>query len=131
MKDLIWYHSLRQPVLSPPDWVFAPVWAVLYIMIFVSFLLFLKSGKFSLMDKAVPIVIFALQMILNLSWSPVFFSLHNIAAAFIIICVLWVCILAIILLFWKHSKISALILVPYFLWTTFALYLNFEILKIN
>ena len=124
-----WYHSLNQPAIHPPDWVFAPVWSVLYIMMFLSLFLFLESDKTA--DKSAPLALFVIQLLLNLSWSPVFFGIKNIEAALIILIMLWIFIAVVIVMFYKHSKISAILLIPYFLWTTFALYLNWQIFRLN
>ncbi len=124
-----WYHSLNQPAIHPPDWVFAPVWSVLYIMMFLSLFLFLESDKTA--DKSAPLALFVIQLLLNLSWSPVFFGIKNIEAALIILIMLWIFIAVVIVMFYKHSKISAILMIPYFLWTTFALYLNWQIFRLN
>lgn len=129
MQNMEWYHSLNKPAIHPPDWVFAPVWSVLYIMMFLSLFLFLESDKTA--DKAAPLALFVIQLLLNLSWSPVFFGIKNIEAALIILIMLWIFIAVVIVMFYKHSKISAILLIPYFLWTTFALYLNWQIFRLN
>lgn len=129
MYETLWYENLQKPFLTPPDGVFMPAWIILYAMIFISFILFLKSGNLS--QKIIPISTFLTQLFLNLSWSPVFFGLHKIGTALIIIIFMWMFILITILLFYRYSKISAYLLVPYFLWVTFASYLNFEIYRLN
>lgn len=129
MQNMEWYHSLNQPAIHPPDWVFAPVWSVLYIMMFLSLFLFLESDKTA--DKSAQLALFVIQLLLNLSWSPVFFGIKNIEAALIILIMLWIFIAVVIVMFYKHSKISAILLIPYFLWTTFALYLNWQIFRLN
>lgn len=129
MQNMEWYHSLNQPAIHPPDWVFAPVWSVLYIMMFLSLFLFLESDKTA--DKSAPLALFVIQLLLNLSWSPVFFGIKNIEAALIILIMLWIFIAVVIVMFYKHSKISAILMIPYFLWTTFALYLNWQIFRLN
>lgn len=131
MKNIDWYHSLNRPFLSPPDWIFQPVWTILYLLIFLSLFFFLKNRKITPNAKRVSICVFVVQMILNLFWSVVFFNFQNIFAALIICFLLWCLIIAMIILFAKHSKLGAVLLVPYFLWTTFALYLNFSIWRLN
>lgn len=133
MQNMEWYHSLNQPVIHPPDWVFAPVWSILYILMFISLFLFLEAEKENdrSEDKAAALAIFIIQLLLNLSWSPVFFGLKNIEAALIILVMLWIFTVVVIVMFYKHSKISAFLLLPYFLWTTFALYLNYQIFRMN
>lgn len=129
MRNIDWYHSLKHPALSPPDWLFAPVWSILYLTIFLSLIVFLKDG--TVREKVVPLGLFTVQILLNFLWSPVFFGMKKIGTALIICFLLWVFILAVIISFYHYSKLSAFLLVPYFLWSTFALYLNFEIWRLN
>ena len=130
MQNMNWFHSLKKPFLAPPDWVFTPVWTILYIMIFLSLVFFLKTnGNFRY--KFLPIGFFIIQMILNFVWSYVFFSMQLINLAFIIVILLWLTLLITIVMFFKHSKTSAWLLVPYFLWVSFATYLNYGYLRLN
>lgn len=129
MKNLFWYHSLKQPLFSPPDWLFAPVWTVLYLLMIVSFVLFFKTGELN--RKIVPISLFFIQLVLNLSWSPIFFGLKNIKIALLVCIALVIFIFFTILSFYKYSKVAAVLLIPYFLWCCFALYLNFSIYWLN
>lgn len=129
MMNLDWYHNLNKPFLNPPDWIFTPVWTILYVLILVAFiiLLFNKVCK----NKVKPIILFATQLILNLMWTPAFFYFQNIKLGLIIVFALWATILLTIRAFYKCSKVAAILLIPYFLWVSFALYLNFEILRLN
>lgn len=127
--DLNWYHSLHRPKFSPPDWIFAPAWSVLYVMIFVSLIFFISGDNYN--QKIFPLAVFSLQLILNILWTPVFFRAKKILSALIIIIALWVCIACVICLFYPFSKISAILLVPYFLWVSYATWLNFEIWRLN
>lgn len=129
MQNMNWFHTLKKPVFSPPDWVFAPVWTILYVMIFLSIVFFLKTG--GIKQKIIPLFFFIFQLLLNFSWSGVFFGMQKIGFALCIIVLLWVSLLITILLFYKHSKVSAWLLVPYFLWVCFATYLNFEYWRLN
>ena len=78
-----------------------------------------------------PLIMFGFQLLLNFSWTPVFFGGQNIKLAFVIICILWLVLFVTIEAFYRTSKIAAILLIPYLLWTTFALYLNFELLRLN
>ena len=129
MMNIEWYHTLNKPFLSPPDWVFAPVWSFLYLLIIVSLIVFLWKGYCK--NKLKPFVLFVIQVGLNLLWPPVFFQMQNVKLGFVILFLLWVVLILTIQAFYKCSKIAAVLLVPYFLWITFALYLNFEILRLN
>jgi len=124
-----WYHTLNKPAFNPPDWLFAPVWTVLYITIALSLIIYLRNGH--LKEKSAGIIAFLAQLFLNLIWAPTFFANQNINGAFAIIILLIFAILITIILFYKHSKVAAILLLPYFVWTCFAAYLNFEILRLN
>lgn len=129
MLDLSWYTTLVKPAFTPPAWLFAPAWIFLYITIFVSLLLFtiIRTTK----SKAAGYTYFILQIILNLLWTPLFFILNNPALAMIDIIMLDIFVLCTIYEFYKISKFSALLLVPYMLWLIFATYLNAGILILN
>ena len=129
MKNMNWYDSLNKPFLNPPDWIFTPVWIVLYIMIGISLLLFLKGG----MNKAkrLPLTFFLIQLALNLAWSPIFFGAQNISLAFIVIILMYIFLLLTIITFFKHSKLASILLIPYLFWISFAGYLNFSFLVLN
>lgn len=129
MKNMQWYHSLDKAPLSPPDWIFAPVWTILYIMIAISLFLFLKNG-FS-KAKILPLVFFIIQMLLNFAWTPVFFGMQNIRAAYIILVLLIIFLILTITSLFKFSKAAAYILIPYLLWSSFAAYLNYMIMVRN
>ncbi len=129
MKNMNWFHSLKKPEFTPPDWIFGPVWSVLYVMIFLSLIFFLRTG--GLRYKILPITFFIIQLLLNFSWSYVFFNLQRIDWALIIIALLWITLLITIIMFYKYSKIAAWLLVPYFLWVSFASYLNFDYWRLN
>ena len=129
MENLNWFNSLNKPFLSPPDWLFTPVWIILYITIAVSFLLFLKSS--SQKNKKIGLIFFFTQLLLNFIWSPIFFNLQNILGALIIIFFMWLFILLTIITFIKHSKIAGILLIPYLIWVSFAFYLNFGFYVLN
>ena len=129
MYNSQWYDNLIQPHLSPPDWLFAPVWIILYISIFISLILFIVSNKY--LNKVNGYIYFSAQMILNLLWSPAFFIFKNIVLALIIVILMDIFIFLTIKEFYRVSKIAGLILVPYLLWTLFATYLNFGYLILN
>lgn len=113
--------SLRRPRLSPPDWVFGPVWTILYLMMgyAANIVASSSSGK-------VP-VIFWIQLALNLIWSPIYFKKRDPKLAFKVISALWVSIVLTIIEFNKVNAFAAKLLVPYLAWVTFATYLNFDV----
>ena len=128
MFNSSWYDSLTKPFLSPPNWLFAPVWIILYITIFVSLVLYIITPD---KEKTFGYVAFGAQLILNLAWSPVFFVMQNIPLALVIVLLLDMAILITILEFYSVSKISGIILIPYFLWSMFATYLTLGYLILN
>ncbi len=124
-----WYEHLAKPSWRPPNWLFAPVWTVLYLAIAVSgWMIWRKAG---LAGAALPLSIYLLQLMLNLAWTPIFFGLHRPGAAFAEIVLLWVSIAATIVLFYPLDALSALLLVPYLAWVSFAATLNFAIWRLN
>lgn len=146
MLDYGWYYFIQKPALTPPYWVFAPVWLFLYTTLVISLVFYLKSTAnkslqpngesptykpLQVNEKCFALTLFFLQILLNFSWSPVFFGLHDIETACIIAFLMVILTFLVILLFFMRSKISAFILIPYFLWIVFALYLNFEIIRLN
>ena len=129
MIDLNWYQTLNQPPLTPPSWVFPPVWAALYTTIFLSFVLF--AVKRTNKPKTLGYILFFAQMLLNFIWSPIFFKFNNIETALMVIVLLDITVLLTIKEFYNISKKSAYFLTPYFIWILFATYLNLGILILN
>ena len=129
MMNLTWYHTLNQPPLTPPAWIFQPAWAILYATIFVSFIIF-AFKKYN-GSKLWGYIMFFSQLILNFSWSPVFFYFQNVGLALVIIILLDILVLYTIIEFFKVSKTSAYLLLPYFIWLIFATYLNAGIHVLN
>ena len=128
MYNSDWYNSLIKPFLSPPDGVFLPVWTVLYITILISFILYFTNPN---KNKKSGYIFFFVQFVLNLSWSFVFFKFKSISGGLIIIFLMGVFIFLTIKKFYSVSKVSGLILIPYFLWVLFAAYLNLGFLILN
>lgn len=125
-----WFENLAKPVFNPPNWVFAPVWTILYLMIGISFFLVWKN-KENIKLKKKAYWIFGIQLALNWFWSIAFFSMNNIGLALLVIILLLISIILNILMFYKISKTSGYLLVPYLLWVSFATVLNYSILMLN
>lgn len=120
-----WYSALQKPFLSPPGWIFAPVWTALYLLMGIAlFLLWQKKNK-----KA--IIFFFIQLILNSVWSIIFFGFQRIDIALMEIILLWLFIALTMFFSFKTSKAAALLLIPYILWVSFAGYLNFAVWQKN
>lgn len=129
MMNLDWYNTLIKPEFTPPSQIFAPVWGVMYTLIFISIIIILSTK--TEVNKTKAVSAFLVQLILNFSWSPIFFQLQNIELSFIIIILLLIAIITTITLFFRISKIAAILLVPYLLWTSFAACLNYSIMVLN
>lgn len=125
-----WYASLARPALNPPSWVFAPVWTTLFALMGIAAFLVWKKG-FEQKGVKIALRIFVYQLILNTSWSIIFFGEHKPGLAFLDLVLLWLAIIATIFYFSKVSKAAAWLLAPYILWVTFAGYLNFSIWQLN
>jgi benzodiazapine receptor len=127
-----WYVTLNKPPFNPPNWIFGPVWTVLYILMAISLyrILLLKAGKRS-DTKRRSIHYFTLQLILNTLWSIVFFGLHAPLGAFIVIAALWIAIFMTMQAFSKLDKPAGQLLVPYLLWVSFASLLNLSVVLLN
>lgn len=125
-----WYAGIEKPLFNPPNWLFAPVWTILFLLMGISLYVVWSKG---LQKKGVKLALgaFCVQLVLNALWSFLFFGLQNPFLAFIEILLLWLAILATIILFYKISKKAALLLVPYILWVSFAVLLNYSIWLLN
>lgn len=125
-----WYAGLTKPSFNPPNWIFAPVWTTLYVLMgTAAFLVYEKGGKKGEVRKA--LAVFAVQLALNALWSIVFFGAHMILGAAVLIVVLWAMIAASIWLFSRITKAAAYLLVPYILWVSFATVLNISLYILN
>ncbi|MGB9748714.1 MAG: TspO/MBR family protein [Candidatus Woesearchaeota archaeon] len=128
-----WYLALNKPFFNPPNWLFAPVWIILFVLIGISFYFAWDKnfGGNKKIRKAVCLTVYSLQLFFNFLWSLLFFGLKNPLFAFAEIIFLWFLIIANIFVFYKVSKISAYLLVPYLLWVSFASLLNCYITILN
>lgn len=125
-----WYRSLNKPFFSPPNWVFGPVWTILYLLMGISvFIIWEKGLKKKKVKEAV--WYFGIQLILNFIWTFLFFGLRSLLFGMIDIVMLWIFILLTILKFYKLSKPAAYMLIPYLMWVSFASILNFSVLILN
>jgi tryptophan-rich sensory protein len=124
-----WYRTLAKPSWNPPDWVFGPVWTVLYLLMGVAaWLVWRRSGW---RDARFALLLFAVQLLLNTVWSGLFFAARAPGLAFAEILLLWMAIAATIAAFFRHSRTAAALMVPYLAWSTFAAVLNFVIWRLN
>jgi benzodiazapine receptor len=128
---ITWYPTLVKPSFNPPNWIFAPVWSTLYIMIGIAAGLVWDriESNATLVKKA--LVVFAIQLALNALWSYLFFGLHNPMLAGIEIVLLWLMILETYTQFSKINKIAGYLFLPYLAWVSFAMVLNASIWWLN
>jgi len=125
-----WYATLQKPAFTPPNWLFAPVWSTLYLLMGIAAFLIWRKGL-DIQQVRIALIIFLIQLVLNILWSVVFFGLEAPLYGLIEIVILWIAILITILRFWKISLVAAWLLVPYILWVSVATALNASIWVLN
>lgn len=125
-----WYATLHKPFFSPPNWIFGPIWTILYFIMGVSaFLIWKKGLKNKKIQKA--LLYFIIQLFFNFLWSALFFGLHNPLLGLIDIVLLFISIILTITFFYKISKAASYLLIPYLLWVSYATILNFSLVVLN
>ena len=124
-----WYKYLNKPSFSPPNWIFGPVWTLLYFLMGISLFLIWKRKQNKETKEAIKW--FFIQLLLNFLWSLIFFGGHQITLAFLDIAVLLAAIYLTIKKFEKLNKIAGYLLLPYIFWVGFATILNLSILLLN
>ena len=122
-----WYSQLIKSNFNPPDWIFAPVWTILYLMMTLAIWFYWHSKNSNLGT----VYIYFIHILFNTTWSIVFFGLHQILLALIVLIVLILMIIILILRFKWVNILSFYLMIPYLLWCCFALFLNFNILVLN
>jgi len=125
-----WFKGLAKPSFNPPNWIFGPVWTTLYLLMGIALFLVWRRGLKTAGVKAA-LVLFLIQLVLNVLWSVLFFGLHQPALAFFEIAALWVLILLTMLKFFGFSRPAGWLLFPYLLWVSFASLLNFFLWRLN
>ncbi|QQG46550.1 MAG: tryptophan-rich sensory protein [Candidatus Niyogibacteria bacterium] len=136
-----WYAGLVKPALNPPAWVFGPAWTMLYALMGISLFLIWKinPSEARVGERRRAVTLFFIQLFLNAIWSIIFFGLHgstwltinNLGWALVDIILLWLAIVWTMVVFYKISRPAAYLLVPYLLWVSFAMYLNYAIWALN
>lgn len=125
-----WYATLIKPEIAPPNWIFAPVWTTLFLFMGIAAFLVWRAG-FWRKDVRVGMILFAIQLTVNVSWSLFFFGLKSPGFALLSIAALWLLIAATMFFFARVSRAAALLLLPYLAWVSFASYLNYLIWTLN
>ena len=122
-----WYSELTKSNFNPPDWIFAPVWTTLYLMMTLAIWFFWHSKN----REMNTIYIYFIHIVFNTTWSVVFFGFHNIFLALVNLIILIFLIVILILRFRRVNKVSSYLMIPYLLWSSFALFLNYRLLVLN
>ncbi len=125
-----WYASLARPFFAPPNWVFGPVWTAIFTLMGISAYLVWRKEREDPRVKAA-LTVFALQLVVNVSWSAAFFGLRSPLAGLVVIALLWALIALNIQKFRAISRTAGALLLPYIIWVSFAAILNFAIWKLN
>lgn len=121
-----WYAALEKPPFNPPNWIFAPVWTILYVLVAVAgWRTFRRDAGGRAMK------LWAAQLVLNFLWSPVFFAAHMVGAALAVVALLFVAIVGFVAASWNADRAAAWMFVPYAAWVAFATLLNASILVLN
>ena len=122
-----WYSLLTKPSFNPPDWIFAPVWTTLYLMMTFSIWIFWHSKR----KEIQTVYIYFIHIIVNTTWTIVFFLLHNLVLAAVILALLIIMIIVMICRFKSVNLISVYLMIPYLLWCSYALLLNISLIRLN
>jgi len=125
-----WYVYLAKPGWTPPNWAVGPIWSILYVFIGASLFLIWRKGL-GRKDVQMAIVVFAVQLGINVLWSLVFFGSHSIFGGLIMVLILWVAILINIFVFYRISRPAGLLLIPYLIWVSIASYLQYNLFILN
>ncbi len=124
-----WYRTLEKPFFNPPNWIFGPVWTILYAaMAVAAWIVWREQGR---VNVAKALAAYGVQLVLNTAWSWLFFGRHHIGLALVDIALLWFAIIATMLLFWRVTRTAAMLLVPYLMWVSFAALLNLRFWQLN
>jgi translocator protein len=124
-----WYPTLEKPPFNPPDWVFAPVWTLLYIFMAVAGWRVWRTPPSAARRNA--LLLFAVQLVLNVLWSLLFFGLRSIGMALVEIVTLLLAIIATTVIFWRLDRLAGALFAPYVLWVGYAAVLNFSLWLLN
>lgn len=125
----VWYRTIQKPAWTPSDYLFGPVWFVLYVLMAISGWLAFSCAAEEKNKRVVGL--YALQLLFNFAWSFIFFKFHRIGLAFADIVLLWFSILIMTIQYSKINRLSGMLLIPYLLWVGFATCLNFSIWRLN
>lgn len=126
-----WYYGLKVPPWKPPDWLFGPAWTLIFALAAISGYLCWMRGPTYSADKARILALFAVNGLLNMAWSALFFQIHRLDWALVEVGLLWLSIAGLMVLTARSSRLASLLLLPYLAWVSFAGMLNFALLRLN
>lgn len=124
-----WYQTIQKPLWNPPAWIFGPVWTCLYVLMGIAAGRVWNRRKDFQAGPA--LILFAAQLLVNGAWSILFFGVHRMDFAFADCVLLWLLIILTAKAFWEIDKTASVLMVPYFLWVSFAACLNFALWQLN
>ena len=122
-----WYSSLNKPIFNPPDWIFAPIWTILYFLMSIA----IWSAWIKNTRNENLVYLYFIHLFFNTTWSVVFFGFNNLILSFLNLVVLILFIVILIIKYKDISKFSAILMIPYFFWCCFALVLNITLIFLN
>ena len=128
-SDGDWYKNIKKPSFNPPNWIFGPVWTLLFTLMGISLYLVWTSPSSKI--RLIALILFGIQFLFNVAWSYLFFGINKPGLAFTEILILLGFIIATTIYFFRVNKISGYLLIPYILWVSFASILNYSIWKLN
>lgn len=124
-----WYEGLQKPWFNPPGWLFGPVWSLLYLLMAIAAWRIWCDGSWR--EHRLALGLFVLQLALNGLWSPLFFGLHRMDLALLVLAALWIVLVLTIVRFFRTSRLAGALLLPYLAWVSFAGVLNYSLLSLN
>ena len=127
--DNAWFAALVKPELMPPGWAFGVVWPILYILLGLSIAIILNAR--GARGRGLAVGLFAVQMLLNFAWSPVFFGMHQVRTALVIILAMLALSIVVAVLFMRIRPVAAYLMIPYIAWLSFASILNYQVIQLN
>lgn len=128
-SENLWYAAIVKPAVTPPDWAFPVAWTAIYILLGLSLAMIIHARGSKL--RGLAITLFVVQLAVNLTWSPVFFGMHQVTFALGIVVAMFALTCAMALVFARIRRVAAMMLVPYLAWLLFAGYLNYQIMVLN
>ena len=124
-----WFDALAKPAIMPPGWAFPVAWTILYVCLGLALALILHARGAK--GRPLALALFFAQLLLNYAWSPVFFALHEVGTAFVLIAGMIVISIAAAVLFYRIRPVAGLLMIPYLAWLCFAATLNWQIMALN